>query len=559
MGWGTRILTISLLITVILVSGCAMNFGSNKLDFGNSAEAQQLQTSFCLTYGDPTTYNGPPRFVAPVSSTGIKDNIPSDKVTKFSTDTDNIYFWVVYQNFPEGEDLNLSWIYQDKVVTTITKKTDRQTGLAFSQFVRPNTGWPTGTHTIRIEGKQNSTQVKFEVINGPTERTPFDFSRPETIPNPTVIVDDNYWIWREPGYRPLDYFWVSCTDYPDYPFLLNGATGTSVTPGTKVQIILQNKPDSLIQDLPAGGVVIDSTKTVKGGWEYLWDTTVPGYTLLDGQKYILKYVLPNGKSYEDPFIYECKKVDNTIQSPDSEDPSYSIMGGGSNDVLSCSAPNNTLKFSGSTGSAVSPGTVIQFIVFNKPGSGIQDLPADGILIGSTNTRNDGSWDYLWNGNVPGYTLTNGQTYGVKCMLPSGKYTLVGFVYQCTVQNSVGTAVQNYAVNDPGYTISGGASNDVLSCSAPNNALKFSGSTGSSVSPGTVIQFIVFNKPGSGIQDLPADGILIGTMKTRTGGAWDYSWNGNVPGYTLTNGQTYGVKCMLPSGKYTLVGFVYQCA
>ena len=203
MGWGTRILTISLLIAFILVSGCAMNFGSNTLDFGNSTEAKQLQASFCQTYGDPANYNGPPRFVAPVTSYGLIDNIPSDKVTKFSTDTDNIYFWVVYQNFPQGEDLNLSWIYQDKVVTTITKKTDRRSGIAYSQFVRPNAGWPKGTHTIRIDSKQNSTQVRFEVVNGPTERTAFDFSSPKLIPTPTVIADDNYWIGREPGVKAM--------------------------------------------------------------------------------------------------------------------------------------------------------------------------------------------------------------------------------------------------------------------------------------------------------------------------------------------------------------------
>jgi hypothetical protein len=417
MGWGTRILTISLLFTIILVSGCATNFGSNTLDFGSSAEAKQLQASFCQTYGDPATYNGPPRFVAAVSSSVIKDNIPSDKVTKFSTDTDNIYFWVVYQNFPQGEDLNLSWIYQDNVVTAITKKTDRRSGIALSQFVRPKNGWPTGTHTIRIEGKRNNTQIMFEIANGPTESRPFSFSSPETIPTPTPI--------------------------------------------------------------------------------------------------------PN--------------------------MDYSIMGGVSNDVLSCSAPDNALTFTGSTGSAVPSGTVIQLKVFNKTGSGTQDLPTDGILIGSTNTRNDGSWEYSWDGKVPGYVLKNGQEYAVKYLLPSGKYTIVKFTYQCA------------GTDDIDYSIMGGVSNDVLSCSAPDNSLTFTGSTGSAVPSETVIQLKVFNKPGSGIQDLPAEGILIGSTNTRNDGSWEYSWDGNVPGYSLTKGQEYGVKCILPSGKYTLVGFVYQCA
>ena len=98
---------------------------------------------------------------------------------------------------------------------------------------------------------------------------------------------------------------------------------------------------------------------------------------------------------------------------------------------------------------------------------------------------DGDWSYTWDGTVPGYTLTNGQEYGVKCMLPSGAYTLVKFVYQCTVKDSVGGAVKNYVVNDPGYSISGEATSTVLSCSAPGNTLKITGFTGSGVTRGQI--------------------------------------------------------------------------
>ena len=141
---------------------------------------------------------------------------------------------------------------------------------------------------------------------------------------------------------------------------VGGVTGTSVTPGTKVQIIIQNKPDSLIQDLPTGGVVIGSTNTVEGGWEFPWDKRVPGYTLLDGQEYILKYMLPNGQSYDDTLIYKCKEAESDLENFVSEYTLESISGEGSNTVLSCSAPDNSLKFSGSTNGAygtASPGTI----------------------------------------------------------------------------------------------------------------------------------------------------------------------------------------------------------
>jgi hypothetical protein len=42
--WGTRTLTISLLIALVFVSGCILDFGKNKLDFVNSDETQEPQT-----------------------------------------------------------------------------------------------------------------------------------------------------------------------------------------------------------------------------------------------------------------------------------------------------------------------------------------------------------------------------------------------------------------------------------------------------------------------------------------------------------------------------------
>jgi PKD repeat protein len=278
--------------------------------------------------------------------------------------------------------------------------------------------------------------------------------------------------------------------------------------------------------------------------------------------YVLSFARSISKS--DRTSTEVSRPDITTNSDPITSVDYSIAGGASNTVVSCLAPDNTLKLTGVTGSAVSPGTLIQFIIISNPNSGTHDLPTEGVVIGSTNTLSDRSWEYTWNGNVPGYSLTNSQGYGIKCVLPSGKYTITKFEYQCTTSkgdlsgavSSDDSRVANTV--DPDYSISAKSSNTVLFCSAPNNVLTISGSTGSAVSPGAIILLKVFNKPGSGIQDLPADGILIASRITQNDGSWEYSWNGNVPGYTLTNGQTYGVKCILPSGKYTIVGFVYEC-
>ena len=115
-------------------------------------------------------------------------------MTRFSTDTTSVFFWVIYQNFRQGDDLHLTWIFQDKVVTTITKKTDSKTGVAFGEFVRPDAGWPEGIHTVKIEGEGNKTEVTFSIESGPTERTVFDFGSPEGVSCQDLITVAEHWI-----------------------------------------------------------------------------------------------------------------------------------------------------------------------------------------------------------------------------------------------------------------------------------------------------------------------------------------------------------------------------
>jgi hypothetical protein len=537
MRWRTGILTVILLIAVVLVSGCMLNLGTTKLDFGKSNEAQKALACFCQTYGDPSAYNGPPRFIAPLATTGLKNNIPVDKVTRFSTDTESIFFWVIYQNFEQGEDLHLTWIYQGKGVATITKKTDSKSGIAFGEFIRPDAGWPEGIHTMKMEGKGNTTEVTFYIENSPTERTIFDFTRPEGELCQDLIAYTDRWI----SVQTPDYvLQCSPSPYNSIPFI--GSTGPAVTPGTPVQLVLINEPDSGTQgaqDLPQEGILIGSTNTKNDrSWEYPWNGNVPGYTLRNGQIYKVKIMLPDGTKTTMKFRYVCTGT--------GED--NGISGRISSSVLTCNSPNNSLQFTGSTGQAVTRGTPVQLKLFNVPDSGIQDIPPEGILIGSATTKNDGGWEYTWDGKVltiPWYLLRTNQEYMVKALLPDGIYTKMSFRYQCPVPTQYSW-------------VSGGLSSTELSCAPPDNTLLFSGNT--YVAPaGTPVQLRLLNAADSGTQDIPPEGILIGSTNVRNGGSYEYRWNGDVPGYRLRDGQEYFTKALFPDSGLSVGGrFRYTC-
>jgi len=74
---------------------------------------------------------------------------------------------------------------------------------------------------------------------------------------------------------------------------------------------------------------------------------------------------------------------------------------------------------------VPPGTQVTMKLFHMPDVGTRE-----IIIGSTNVRSDGLFEYTWDGQVNGYTFRNGQEYAVKDVLPGGRYTKQSFVYQC---------------------------------------------------------------------------------------------------------------------------------
>jgi hypothetical protein len=332
---------------------------------------------------------------------------------------------------------------------------------------------------------------------------------------------------------PTQYLWVSgglsnselSCDPPNNTLLFSG--NTYVAPaGTPVQLKLFNVPNSGTQDIPPEGILIGSTNVRNGGsYEYRWNGDVPGYRLRNGQEYMANAMFPDsGMGVTGFFRYVCTGMN----------AGYWISGRTTSPTLSCYPPVYTIQFLGSTGPAVTPGTLVELKLFNLPNAGTKE-----ILIGSILTKNDGTWEYTWNGQAFGYMLNDGQEYSVKAILPDGTYTKMSFLSQCS---------------DPEgkWQIYGGPTNSVLSCSPPNNTIHFTGFTGPAVTPGTIVNLLLFHLPES-----DSDEILIGVTRTNNDGTWEYTWKGNVMGYTLKNGYEYGVKAALP-WRYTKMGFTYKC-
>jgi hypothetical protein len=110
-------------------------------------------------------------------------------------------------------------------------------------------------------------------------------------------------------------------------------------------------------------------------------------------------------------------------------------------------------------------------------------------------------------------------------------------------------------NGSDQTISGTASLPAIDCSAPANTVRFTGTA--NVPVGTPVQLKIFNAPSSSTH-LPLEGILIGTAVIRPDTSWEYTWNGEVPGWTLTDGQDYRIKMMISDSNYVSQIIHYTC-
>jgi len=168
-GW---VILVTLLVTaLVLASGCQdVSFGSQKLgDFGDSVDEKVAIGHFEAAYGDPEG-TGAARFVEPVVSTGLVNNIPVDSVTAFNRNVPKIIFWTYYDNFQKGDQFSLVWTFDGHLGQPMNTATG-DFGRVIGEIVPPAGGWPVGDHQITVSdmaGKVSAT-VKFKIHDGPTE------------------------------------------------------------------------------------------------------------------------------------------------------------------------------------------------------------------------------------------------------------------------------------------------------------------------------------------------------------------------------------------------------
>jgi hypothetical protein len=251
-------------------------------------------------------------------------------------------------------------------------------------------------------------------------------------------------------------------------------------------------------------------------------TTVPVRSAVSLSGQLLKITTQPGKSYP---------VNNAPW----------ITGTLSTSTLHCPDPDYTVTFFGDTGN-IPAGGFVTLKILDHPDNANKTLPATGVVIGTAPITGDGMWKLAWNGIVPGNGLISGQEYVVQAVPPNGEYTKMGFTYQCA---------------DEQPSIIATVSSSTITCTKPGNTVVFKG-WGKNQATGTNVTYTIFNVPPGTAQDLPASGVKIGTTQVQADDNWTFTWNGGVPGYSLTPGKSYLVKASLSPALSFNHGIQYQC-
>jgi len=171
-----KILATGLIVCFIavffLTMGCSdisskQQVGAFGTAFGASPEDQQAINWFISTYGDPRTNNDqPPRFVLPMIATALdSNNLPSDDVTTFPQAGGSVFFFVIYDNFKQGDPITVTWTYLDngKVVSTVNQQAGGDFGRFIVEFQKPDSGWGKGNQEITVSGDGVSGKVDFSI------------------------------------------------------------------------------------------------------------------------------------------------------------------------------------------------------------------------------------------------------------------------------------------------------------------------------------------------------------------------------------------------------------
>jgi hypothetical protein len=171
------VLAVSCIVLLVLASGCAgdrfdsaqgKNFGNT---FDASAANVEAMNCFTNTFPPALTEKGTVRrFIEPLLTTGLdKDNLPLNEVTSFPTNQDPIYFFVIYDNFVEGDSVRVSWLFNgdsSKEVVGVVNKTGDDYGRFIIMLKKPDAGWSAGPQVIQVTGPGATTASLSFTVGG---------------------------------------------------------------------------------------------------------------------------------------------------------------------------------------------------------------------------------------------------------------------------------------------------------------------------------------------------------------------------------------------------------
>ena len=237
---------------------------------------------FMKTHGDPRTNSGPPRFLEPMVTTGLVNNTPINKVTKFSKDTGSIFFWVFYDNFKNGDPLTLTWTFNGKTALTLQREASGDFGRAYGEFFKPDKGWATGMHTITITGGGTSATATFEIIDGRTQTMSLPYEQQTVIIQGITPGSSTNATCQFSRDCPQDYacYYSACVK----EYLRGSVDKTTLKWGDPVTfsgVEYTNRLKTVCFILFGPGIsseVLLSPNVISasdGQWKYIWDTSLP--------------------------------------------------------------------------------------------------------------------------------------------------------------------------------------------------------------------------------------------------------------------------------------------
>jgi len=190
MGRAVIILVFVLVIVLAWASGCtnAPSGGKTSGNFGSTPDEQTAVGFFKQKYGDPGGA-GARRFVEPVVSTGIVNNLPVDSVTAFNRNAPRIFFWAYYDNFQKGDPFSFTWdCGGGQLADTVSLTAAGDFGFVTAELVPPEGGWRVGDCEITVSNMDGKARVTapFKVQEGPTQSGAVPFRSPAVPTTPVT-------------------------------------------------------------------------------------------------------------------------------------------------------------------------------------------------------------------------------------------------------------------------------------------------------------------------------------------------------------------------------------